>query len=138
VSEGGNFGPVRPDYSPLWDYGSHDIALALDTFGSYPTNIQCLGLAPKQSPSNNFVIKLTFNRGVAWLPFGNHLGEKRRIFMATNDNERIVITNDSATAPLTSILLDFCDSIRTGIRTSNDELALAVTDVLSSCEEMLS
>jgi predicted dehydrogenase len=39
-SEGGNSGPYRKGYSPLWDYGAHDLAMILDLLGKDPLSVR--------------------------------------------------------------------------------------------------
>lgn len=38
-SDGGNWGPFRPSYTPLWDYAPHDFALCLDLLRASPVKI---------------------------------------------------------------------------------------------------
>lgn len=39
-SEGTNHGPYRKGYSPLWDYGAHDLSLVLDLLGAEPERVE--------------------------------------------------------------------------------------------------
>lgn len=61
VSAAGNAGPFRPDVSPLWDWGAHDVAMALDLFGGTPVLVR-----GKTEADGNDRLNLQFAGGWTW------------------------------------------------------------------------
>ena len=81
---GGGIGPYR-DYSPLYDYGPHDLAMTLQFFRCQPETIDVRPF--DQVSANRFSVKveLGFGQlGSALLKFGNSFQEKQRIFTCRN------------------------------------------------------
>ena len=99
-SEGGNWGPFR-DYSPLFDYAPHDLAMALQVFSRMPDRIHLdLGeLKNKLAFTAN--IKLDFAElGTAKIAISNiSPGRIRRFRLEQKDN--CWIYDDNNTAKLT-------------------------------------
>lgn len=65
--EGTNNGPFRDDLSALWDWGPHDVYLALDMVGTLPRHVQAWGirtLRPATTLHDFTVMKLTFPDGL--------------------------------------------------------------------------
>lgn len=56
----GNAGPFRNDVTPLWDWGAHDVALALDLFGPPAAVTGTL------DPDGNDRVELAFDGGRRW------------------------------------------------------------------------
>lgn len=42
-TEGMNYGPIRTDVSALWDWGPHDISMAIDLLGDLPQEVSAIG-----------------------------------------------------------------------------------------------
>ena len=59
-SEAGNAGPFRADITPLWDWGAHDIAMAID-LGGVP-----VAVAGRDDEDGNHRIEMTFASGLVW------------------------------------------------------------------------
>jgi predicted dehydrogenase len=87
-SIGGNSGPVR-DYSPVYDYGPHDLSMTLQVFKTRP-RIRSVK-AFDQLSANAFSIRTELDfgsRGTACLTFGNTFTDKQRVFRCgVNDDE---------------------------------------------------
>jgi predicted dehydrogenase len=160
-STGGSYGPFRYDTPPLWDYGSHDLALCLDLLGEYPITIhaQCLKSEHTQNGFGEWVlVNLEFPSGAqALIEVSNLMTEKKRRFavqfhgsqlvyddlasdklvniQAEGKTEPIVIPD---TSPLLLEIKHFCESIRLGIHEDQSlETGLAVVDILAECSKQL-
>lgn len=48
ASRGYNNGPYREDFSALWDWAPHDIAMMLDLFGGMPQKVSAWAVAPSR------------------------------------------------------------------------------------------
>ncbi|MDH5188679.1 MAG: Gfo/Idh/MocA family oxidoreductase, partial [Rhodospirillaceae bacterium] len=73
-STGGDTGPFRADWNPLWDWGPHDVAMCLDLTGEYPSNISAKRdeVKTKHGVGEIFNAKLEFPSGItANISFGN-------------------------------------------------------------------
>lgn len=160
-STGGGYGPFRYDTPPLWDYGSHDLALCLDLLGEHPITIHAQRLKSEHT-QNGFgewvLVNLEFPSGAqALIEVSNLMTEKKRRFsvqfrgsqLVYDDLARDKLVNIQAegkiepiTIPDTSPLLleieHFCESIRLGIHEDPSlETGLAVVDILAECSKQL-
>lgn len=72
----GKVGPFRDNFSVLWDWAPHDIAISLDLIGDEPKSVQAWGsslLRPSTKLYDKAYLKLAFSRGriatiqVSWL-----------------------------------------------------------------------
>lgn len=64
---GGNWGPIRPDVSVLWDYSPHDIAMCLAIIRSNPVTVEAFGQNFTKSGIENLdevVMRLLFPHGI--------------------------------------------------------------------------
>ncbi len=88
----GNRGTFRPDCSSLWDWGSHDVAMALTVAGERPGEIKARRVAHEETPEGPgdlFEITLAFPSGSrARLTFGNILTARTRRLLVESGNER--------------------------------------------------
>jgi predicted dehydrogenase len=79
----GNMGPFRTDPSVLWDWGAHDVALALDIAGALPGHVEARRLETRVTPEGAgevVEIRATFPGAIsAVLAFGNILPRARRL-----------------------------------------------------------
>ena len=83
-SRGGNDGPLR-DYSPLQDYGPHDVAMALWLFQAVPSDLSARVFNYRSSRQFCVQANLDFGRaGTANLSFGNAFDAKHRAFKVTD------------------------------------------------------
>ncbi|MCX5787948.1 MAG: Gfo/Idh/MocA family oxidoreductase [Elusimicrobia bacterium] len=161
-SEGGKCGPFRGDAGPLWDFGSHDVAVALDLVGR--------GLAAVEAKSERrgqgevIDIRLDFPGGArAELRVGNGFETRRRKFSVVFEDRELTF-DDAGGRPLVQTLLDaqgrpagaaeeipvakvlpltraveaFAEAVRGGSKDlSSLELGAAVVRVLAACEASL-
>lgn len=121
------------DYSDLWDYGPHDIAMILDLVREYPKSIKCELISKRK-----YGIVLEFSDFVSHSIIG--FGAKRRSFVASS-NYGIYEYSDRFTSsdlPLTNAIQVFIDAIngKTDYRLGLD-LSLGVLRVLEECEKSL-
>ncbi len=61
MSEGADYGPIRSDVTPLWDWGSHDLSMCLAIFRVKPVSVAAWNSGRQQM---NF-LRLLFPNGVA-------------------------------------------------------------------------
>jgi predicted dehydrogenase len=87
----GKHGPIRDDVSALWDWASHDVALAIDLVHGEPISVQAWGicvLRPKTTLYDIVSLKLKFPNNttatirVSWLEPENH----RKVTVWSSDN----------------------------------------------------
>ncbi|HED15585.1 MAG TPA: Gfo/Idh/MocA family oxidoreductase [Gammaproteobacteria bacterium] len=160
-AQAGGPGPYRPDTSPLWDWGVHDLALCLDLTEAIPSEVLAERLESANTSagySETIAITLRFPQGEqASIKVSNMMVDKCRRFTAEFERGRLTY-NDFAkdkllleTAPgktrpvqlddglpLTRQLLTFCSSIIE--KRHNDpglSLGVAVIETLARCEEKL-
>ena len=144
-SEGGNRGPFRPNYSALWDYGPHDIAMCLDLLQKPPLRVACK--AGETSEGGNYELDLQFPGDVrASIKVGNLANAKVRRFAAQCGSNTLVFDDlapdklqlDGAsipvadTPPLVVAVETFANGIRHGA-TEGFGLDLA-TEVIRALE----
>lgn len=133
-----NNGPQR-DYSSLWDYGCHDLAMILDLLGKLPRSVSIVPHTTENGELYN--INLDFPGGHATHSIvGNGGNERQQTFTVEFDG--VQMTYDiskkslSNTAPLTNALCVFLDAIdgnldpRLGIN-----LSLGVLEILEKCQQ---
>jgi predicted dehydrogenase len=90
-SEGGNQGPFRKGFSALWDYGAHDLAMAVDLMGEGPRILEC-----RLERDENYSVVGEFSGGVRFsFRVGNQFSEKVRSF-AVDLGSETVLFNDMA------------------------------------------
>lgn len=91
LSYGYNHTPPR-DFSSLFDYGSHDIAMLLSTIKSYPNKIRC----SKEITDNGeqFAIIMDFGKISSYSKVGNGASVKSRKFIVNMDGDEKLIYND--------------------------------------------
>lgn len=93
-SESGNWGPFR-DYSALWDYGPHDLSVALTLLGRSPSKVQIQELERRDvenTRAGNYQIELVFQNDVrAAIRIGNVFENKTARFTVTLEKETLVV-----------------------------------------------
>ena len=88
-SAGGDTGGRQTSAPPLWDFGAHDVSLALDFLGTEAEVISAT--RAEANVGEVFELRLGFpSRAVADIVIGNGLPAKRRVFAATFDEDVLV------------------------------------------------
>jgi predicted dehydrogenase len=160
-SHAGRIGPFRPDTPVLWDWGSHDVAMALDLVEEMPVQISARTVERGEVAGNTgeaVEIRLEFARQVsATLLVSNILPVKTRRFAAVGAHGTLLYDEnapnplllqktgtDEAIAfepepPLTIAVREFTTSISTcASGTQSIDLAVSVVEVLCACSAALS
>ncbi len=147
TSCGGNYGPFRTDVTALWDYGPHDIAMAIAAAKSDTVSIKC-------SETDNYQVQIAFHNGVkADLQFGNAYSDKRRWMELEGDNgvlrfddlADVKLTYNKLTElkynkilPLETIVTEFGAAITSGQTEVRDfYIGQQVVEALEKCEKMI-
>lgn len=103
-SIGGNAGPIRSDCSALWDYGPHDVALALDLLGQPIEPVRCSTVVPwPNAPigAKNFYIQMLHaGEKQSHLFLGNGMAKKRRQLQVRTESGNLYILDDLDSKPL--------------------------------------
>ena len=162
-SVGGNRGPFRKDTPVLWDYGPHDVAMALDLIGEAPKSGRAdRQESPKPAKGENLTLRLQFKGALAELNIGNRMRQRARRMEVFFDDEALVFddtqpgklsrhalnkegglekgeplpTDDEP--PLTRAVKTFAAAILSDSHDlSSLELGVSVVDVLADCEQFL-
>jgi predicted dehydrogenase len=135
VSEAGNRGPVRAEVNALWDYGPHDVAMALALAGEPETADATL---ERLAGGETWTIRLGWPDGLrAELHCSNELPERHRMFAAEFDWGRLEFEDTGrATSvderPLSRMLRAFAAGA------SDIDLGVAVVEVLARAEATVS
>lgn len=162
-----NWGPFRSDCSALWDYGSHDIAIAM-MLEDFPDNTQVTGVdnpcgipGPMGGIAETTMIQLAVGNAIARLLIGNGLPEKSRRY-TVRCTDGVIVEYDEAstpklrlmdhgiitgvssgnTTPLSAALGTFVDAVKAGKAPNEDHrfgmgLPMEVVRVLQECDEHL-
>jgi predicted dehydrogenase len=161
-SMGGNWGPVRADCGVLWDWGPHDVAMAVASFGEPPREADAQRLGRHELPGGSgeaLAITLTFAAGrKAHIEVSNIAVGKQRWFEACHEHGTLLYDDVApaklqirrgnagvlepislrAEMPLTAVVREFCAAIRAGSREHPSmEMGLTVVRTLSACEAAL-
>lgn len=162
-SVGGNRGPFRNDTPVLWDYGPHDVAMALDLMREMPKFCRAdRQKAPKSAKGENLTLRLQFKGALAELVIGNGMKERTRRMEVFFDDKALVFDDTQPRKlsrhalnkegglekgeplpcgdelPLARAVKAFAAAI---LSRSSDlsslELGVSVVDVLAECERSL-
>lgn len=139
-SLGFNHGPIR-NYSSLWDYGCHDIAMILDLVKEYPQNIK-IEQIKNSDDTSLYSMELYFKNMVARSLVGNggkHAVRKFKInceglWHVYDDNNKY----PQHALPLTNTIQVFINAInekhddRLGL-----DLSFNVIKILEKCDQLL-
>jgi len=106
-SEGGNLGPFRENCPSLWDYGTHEVAMALTLMGrAKRVHLQ----SKNQNGGQIHTLRLKSERCEAHLSFGNGFPERRRWMKIRTAQEDFVFSDDGRThRPLDQVVECFLD-----------------------------
>ena len=103
---GGRHGPFRPDSSPLWDWGPHDVSMVLDLLGESPRRVSArrtFDERVEEGIAQVVELELEFARGLlARITVGNKLPHTRRF--AVSHGQGTLVYDDLAAPKL--LLLD--------------------------------
>lgn len=164
-TEGMNYGPIRSDVSALWDWGPHEISMAIDLLGSKPQEVSAYGLSSLR-PGTEFYdmcnLKLKFPKNIyvfvniGWLsPVKKRnmiiVGEKSTIVFDDTIKRKIVLINNldknkeidypsfSEDTPLSEEISSFVNLIENKEKINNSSLkmGLDVVKVLEACEKSI-
>lgn len=122
---------IARDYSELWDYGSHDIAMSLDLAQRFPKQIRCEEICPRR-----FCITLYFD-GFQSVHTVGHIDKGKERNLVVSDGQ-IYEYEDINNHPLNNALKVFIGAIngkpdyRLGL-----DLSYQVLRVLKLCEQSL-
>lgn len=154
-------GPYRANWSPLWDWAPHDLAMALSVIKSDPVQIfatQGKKIAGAGGWYRNYFIELTFlDASRANLHVGNAFERKLREFTVTegrskicyreSETNRIAIYFDGMkqsyrqnaieNRPLNAALITFADRIRNGGGIEDIELGGRVIRLIDAAERSI-
>ena len=164
-TEGMNYGPIRNDASSLWDWGPHDVSMAMDMLGSLPQEVSAYGLnalRPDTTLYDMCNLKLKFPNNIfvfvniGWLsPI-----KKRNVFIKGEDGT--IIFDDtvdkkvtyiknldkdretsyptfSGQSPLSAQISEFIKRLESKEKIDNSSLkmGLNVVKVLDACERSI-
>lgn len=87
-SKGGGPGPIRPDCSALWDYGSHDASLLIDLLGTPDW-----WMAQQVSPGR-FSCEIGFAKTTAQMEVGSSFARKTRQMTVRDSAQRLYRFDD--------------------------------------------
>ena len=155
-STGGDMGPFREAWSPLWDWGPHDVAMCMDLTNEFPSSISAKREEIKTANGIGeiFNVKLEFPSGInAEICFGNAMAEKTRrlsvmdsgveiIFDNTVDEKIVrieggqsIVIDVSTELSLDRVIKIFTDGLRGGDKTLfGTNVAVKVVQVLAEIE----
>ena len=156
-SAGGNRGPVRPGVGALWDYGPHDVAMALDLAGAPVASLKARREGQAPDGGEAVALQIGFANGVeAAIRVSNIDAAKRRRFAAVCERGTLVYDDLAgaklvqrvgsvespvaleASMPLTNAVLAFRDAIAEGRRADPGlELGVRVVELLAECSASL-
>ena len=94
-SQAGNRGPFRANYSALWDYGPHDLAMCLDLLGQAPQAVACR--AREENPGGEYHLDLQFAGNVSvTILVSNVMDQKLRRLIVHGDEHMLTFDDVAA------------------------------------------
>lgn len=150
----GNRGPYRSDASVLWDWGAHDVAMALVLLGRQPDTVSAERTAEEVLPEGRaemITMRLGFGPVTVEAEIGT-LMDKTRRFEVECAGATLLYDDVAAdrltcggvavpvdgTGPVAVVLAEFVQAIRTGRRDCSDlDLGAAVVEILARCDACL-
>lgn len=121
----GNNGPVR-DYSALWDYGSHAVAVALTFIRRPLTRIEMI--------EKGSCYKLHFGSVIADINVSNSLEHREATFAVSYSEEWFKFMDEHQHNPLAALISTMASLHLRGDSRTNGDLAVEVTDLLERME----
>lgn len=162
-TEGMNYGPIRTDVSALWDWGPHDISMAIDLLGNLPEEVSGHGesiLYPNTESYDACSLKLKFPKNIfvfinfSWLsPIKKRnmtiVGEKNTIIFDDTVEKKIALVNNlsketiyppfSKESPLSEEISSFVKLIenKEKINKSDLRMGIDVVRIIEACEKSI-
>lgn len=157
----GAWGPFRDDTSLLWDWGAHDVAMALDLLESRPETVSAQRKERRETPEGvgeSIALQLTFPGNVTVdIEISNLLDKKQRLLEVHFDCDILIYDGVGSDAlvrqsgpderanidvpdilPLDQAVMDFVQAIDHGeADVIGLKLGVDVVKVLKACEEAL-
>ncbi len=98
----GNFGPIRPNVSVLWDWGPHDVAMALDLFGAETAIVRAARRLAHEDKPEGRAERIALDLTIAGAPVALSFSTKdaRHRWFAVDLADSTLIYSDQAGAPL--------------------------------------
>lgn len=151
----GNHGPYRADTSVLWDWGPHDVSMALAVMESMPDRVDAQRLERRpvdRGVGENLRLVLGFGAVEATFTLGTLMDKTRRFRVRCARGEllyddlathKLCLDGQAqaieATPPLTVALTEFAGRINRGdCRTDDLRLAVQVNEILHQSAERIS
>ena len=143
----GNWGPFR-SYSPLLDWGPHDVSMCLSLFSEPPEDV--FAERVESGAGYLYELTLTFGDSTATLKFGNGLEKKVRNFSVSSGKDKAVYDGTftfrgkpvpiAPTTPLEEMVLSFVSCVAEGKTDWRYEpsLALRTASVLDKAATLIS
>lgn len=149
--EGMNWGPFRDDVSAMWDWAPHDIALAMDLFGSVPKSVQAWGTRDWATLKLEFPAGLSALIQVTWLSPEKRkkmtmVGENYSVVFDDTAEKKVAVLRDRKASyptygknmPLAAEMKAFLAMIRTGKQPITDvQQGLDVVRILNAAERSM-
>lgn len=96
VCEGISSGPRRDDMSVLWDWGSHDVYLALDLMGMLPKAVQAWGSCTDGKLHDITITRLYFPKNIDAVIINSWLSPDKRKKVNVTCEKATVVFEDTA------------------------------------------
>lgn len=164
-TEGMNYGPIRTDVSALWDWGPHDISMAISLLGSLPQEVRAYGLSSLR-PGTEFYdmcnLKLKFPNdiycfvNIGWLSpvkkrnmtivgekstivFDDTIEKKVALIRNLDSNKVIDYPSFASVSPLELEISSFVKQIQNKgkVNKSSLRMGLDVVRVLEACQKSM-
>lgn len=164
-TEGMNYGPIRTDVTALWDWGPHDISMAIDLLGRMPEEVSAYGLSSLR-PDTKFYdmcnLKLKFPNNIfvfvniGWLSpvkkrnmtivgenntivFDDTIEQKVSLISNSSENKKVSYPSFSKESPLSIEISSFVDLIKNKEKNNRASLkmGLDVVRVLEACDKSM-
>ncbi|MEK6883573.1 MAG: Gfo/Idh/MocA family oxidoreductase [Nanoarchaeota archaeon] len=146
--EHGGDGPIRKDYSPLFDWLSHSAYLALDyNNGEMPFEYKIMSVATESMMRNNYSIILKFGNNKIWILGGNaYFDQKVRRFCVYDKIEGVCTyeqfktehrEQQYTTNPMLNMLTEYIDKLEKKEYFTNLPSAVRTTELLERLEREL-
>ena len=150
-SYGGNQGPIRADYSSLWDYSPHDLSMVFSVRKMLPTDISVTRTLSKKTESGygeNFDISFNLNDIKVKVCVGSAFETRTRWFRVTGDQGVLLFADEpdkpmvqfngkeipvrNKSWPLDRALIAFGEMVKDkDFSTDSVEISVLVAEILS-------
>lgn len=122
---------ITEHHSVLWDWATHDLAMAIHLAGAQPSNFKTIYDEKGILDSRIISIDCSLNDAKCSIFINTNANKKNRTIIAKNKNGQSLQTWDTFdTNPLREVIVDFLNSIDKNVRVTNAPLAISVTKAL--------